>query len=106
METGTIISITGIILMIAGFTFVGYNDLEPTNYCLEREIKAHCFGLSSTGKTCYTLTKTTGGKRCTEGWKDIPTIFDLPQDISVEPIIKRTTGERFVCTSNGCIKEK
>ncbi len=51
---------------------LGFNTMpEPTHECHSRELKAYCFDLSSTGKTCYTLPAKTGGKRCTEGWQEI-----------------------------------
>ena len=44
---------------------------EPTHYCDSRELKAYCFSLSETLKTCYTLPNNKGGKRCSEGWKEL-----------------------------------
>jgi len=79
METRTILELTALLLVIAGFTTVGITTQDDTHYCLEREIKAYCYNLSSTMKTCYTLPGKVGGKRCIEEWKEIPFIIeDIP----------------------------
>ena len=72
MENQTKINAAFIIALIATWTYVGVSGVEPTHYCESRELKAYCSSLSSTSKTCYTLLAKTGGKRCTEGWKEIP----------------------------------
>ena len=92
------IAITAIILMLAGFTYIMIAGLEPTHYCLNKEIKAYCYNLSSTERTCYTLPAKTGGKLCDETWKEIPFIGILDQfqvQVSQE-------GNRLHCTSLGC----
>jgi len=64
-------------LSIALLVSLGFNTMpEPTHICHSRELQAHCFSLSSTEKTCYTLPNKTGGKRCTEGWDEIIQIQD------------------------------
>ena len=68
------LSITAIILMIVGFTYVGVNMQEPTHYCEAREITAHCEGFSKyynleNGKC---LNKVVGNKLCRTGWQEIP----------------------------------
>lgn len=72
METQTYINIGLILALISSFVYTGVQGEEPTHYCESRELIAHCFTLSTTLKTCYTLPARTGGKRCTEGWKEIP----------------------------------
>lgn len=104
METQTQINtVIGIILlMIAGYAIVGNTDLESTHYCEEREIKAYCYSLSSTMKTCYTEMNKTGGKRC-DVWKEIGTIENQPIEI---PIPNSVEGKIWTCPPNGvpCIK--
>ncbi len=74
MEKATVALIIATLALISNFTNIGLTDKEPTHYCESRELKAYCFDLSSTLKTCYTLPAKTGGKRCTETWKEIPLI--------------------------------
>ncbi len=71
MEKQKIFNVSIILIMIAGFTYVGLEDGEPTHFCESRGIKASCLSLSPTNKTCYNIEK---GFRCTEGWKEIPDI--------------------------------
>ena len=95
------LSITAIILMIAGFTYFGIATAEPTHYCLSKEIKANCLDFSSTGKTCYTLPDKTGGKRCDVPWQEIPFI---PSEVT--PEITSSSSSligRHHYTSEGCI---
>lgn len=75
VDTSTKQAIGVLLTMILGFTYFGLSDVEPTHYCLERELKAHCITLSSTAKTCYTLPANQGGKRCDQ-WKEIPFIIE------------------------------
>ena len=86
------LSIAAILLIILSFTQVGDTSLEPTHYCESRELKAYCYDLSSTSKTCYTQEDRTGGKRCTEGWKVIP----------IEIIQSTSSANRIHCDSKGC----
>jgi len=75
METKDYTIITLSILLLAS---VGLNVMPEPNYkCDSRELKAFCFDLSESGKTCYTLPKYTGGKRCTEGWKDLNKVSEI-----------------------------
>lgn len=85
-----------LLIAIIGFTYFGIAGMEPTHYCESREIKANCMDMSSTDKTCYTLPTKTGGKRCTEGWQDIP--FTIEE---VE-VISYPSSAGYVCYSNGC----
>lgn len=74
METSTkVLSvIVSLLVVIQGYQLVG--DIEPTHYCKSRDLKMGCLRLSSTNKTCY---NEDGGKRCTEGWKEIPEIYQI-----------------------------
>jgi len=94
------LTISAIIMMITGFVFVGYNDLEPTHACYSREIKAYCYDLSSTAKTCYTApaTKRIGGKRCTEAWTEIPFI----ETVSELSISRGSASKVNHCNREGC----
>ena len=91
------ISIAAILLVIASFFQVGDTSKEPTHYCESRELKAYCYDLSSTGKTCYTQEEKTGGKRCTEGWKEIPKEEETPQFKYIP-----SSAGKVHCTSKGC----
>ncbi len=91
-----------IVAIVALFTYVGIEGKEPTHYCESREIKAYCYDFSFTLKTCYTLPAKQGGKRCTEGWNEIPFIeSDIP---TVEPY---NSGNEWKCPKrpNPCIKQ-
>lgn len=79
------IAITAVIL--ATFAIVGNIDLEPTHYCESRELVAHCVSLSDSGITCYTLPGKTGGKRCSEGWKELSVKQPIPQTHSSNIIV-------------------
>ena len=89
------LALVGLLLYIASMMQVGDLDLEPNYYCEGRELKAFCYDLSSTGKTCYTQEGKIGGKRCTEGWKEIPKAEETPQATS--------GSSRDHCTSKRCV---
>jgi len=97
METQTIVnSVIGILLLIGGYAIVGDISLEPTHYCEENQIKAFCYSLSSTMKTCYTEMNSTGGKRC-DAWKKIG-------NVEVEPIIPTyQNSKQFLCNQVECV---
>ncbi len=80
MENKILTGIVALLVVLNGYQLIG--EREPNFYCEEREIKAYCYNLSSTMKTCYTLPSKQGGKRCSE-WKEIPFIE--------EEVIKPTT---------------
>ena len=90
-----------VMILIAGYLAVGDTSLEPNYYCEEREIKAFCYSLSSTMKTCYTEMNKTGGKRCSE-WKEIGNL----EEINITPI--GPYGDEWLCPpkteANECIK--
>lgn len=98
VETQTKINavIGAIILLIGGYAVVGDDSLEPTHYCEERAIKAYCYSLSSTMKTCYTEMNKTGGKRC-DIWKEIGGIESGPY------IPKQSNVKQWLCNQTGCI---
>lgn len=84
---------TMITLSLALIVSLGFNVMpEPTHTCESRELQAYCFDLSSTGKTCYTLPGSTGGKRCTEGWNEINKIN----------IQKEISAKQWLCSVDGC----
>ena len=90
--------ITGILLTILVFAIVGDTDLEPTHYCLNKEIKAFCYELSDSKVTCYTQPEKTGGKQCRGGqWEEIPKEEETPQ------IKYKSPSGNIHCTSKGCI---
>ena len=97
MNTQAVINTGVIIAMIALFGYVGVEGKEPTHYCESRELTAHCYDLSSTMGTCYTLPAKTGGKRCSEGWKEIP----LP---SKAETYSYGSGKKWLCDQNKCTK--
>ena len=107
MEAQTKIN-TGVILSIlAMWTYVGVIDLNPNYYCESRELTAHCYSLSSTNKTCYTLPSNQGGKRCTEGWRSFSaTITNDPNQHIYEQ--SSVEGTQWKCSADpyGCIKIK
>ncbi len=89
------LSITAIILMIVGFTYVGVNMQEPTHYCEEKKITNNCFSLSGgLGTRCYTNPTKTTWKVCSEGWKEIPS--------PVSFTATRNEVTRLHCNSEGC----
>ena len=80
-------------LSIVLLVSLGFNIMpEPTHQCDSRELKAYCFDLSSTGKTCYTLPNYSGAKRCTEGWKEIYR----------EIIITKHLYKQYLCDTKEC----
>ncbi len=86
----------GILLLIASFVQVGDTSLEPTHYCLNKEIKAYCYSLYDSKVTCYTQPEKTGGKQCRGGqWEEISEEEEIPQ-------ITKSTSGRLHCTSKGC----
>ena len=74
MENQTIVNIgLGTLLaLILTFQIVGDINLSPTHYCEDKQIKAFCYGISSTNKTCYTQINNGGAKLCSSLWKIIP----------------------------------
>jgi len=104
MENQTRINIIFILALIATFVYVGETDEfgvpinEPTHECRDKETKAYCYELTSSGKTCYTLPGRKGGKRCLiePYWEDIPveTITQIPSQV--------TSSNTFPCTKDGC----
>ena len=90
--TYTMIGLSLVLLVSLGFNAMP----EPTHKCDSRELEAYCFDMSSTGKTCYTLPSYTGGKRCTEGWKEIEYIDpDIPT---------KNSGKKWLCNQYDCVK--
>ena len=86
----------GILFVVASFLQVGDPDLEPTHYCLNKEIKAYCYELSDSKVTCYTQPERTGGKQCRGGqWELIPK--------ETKPEYKTSSSGRVHCTSKGCV---
>ena len=98
METQTKINsaIAVILILIGGYAVVGDESLEPTHYCESREIKAFCYSLSSTMKTCYTEMNKTGGKRC-DIWKEIG---QVEVNDAVNDSVKSL---REICSQIGCV---
>lgn len=74
MENQTIVNIglVSLLVLILTFQIVGDINLEPTHYCEDKQIKAFCYTLSSTNKTCYTQINNGGAKLCYSLWKPIP----------------------------------
>ena len=74
MENQTKINIGLLIALIATWSYVGLEGLEPTHYCESREVTSHCFDLSSGDEPyrCYTNPTLTSWKTCSGGWDEIP----------------------------------
>lgn len=84
-------------LSIALLVSLGFNTMPaPTHYCDSRELKAYCFDLSSTGKTCYTLPNFVGGKRCTEGWKE------FIKEKQNTQLVTSSIYKQWKCNNDGC----
>lgn len=66
----TMIALTAVMLVSLGFNAMP----EATHYCDITQMKAYCFDLSATSKTCYTLPAKTGGKQCSTVWQKIPLV--------------------------------
>lgn len=86
-----------IFALIGSFTYTGVGGLEPTHYCEDRELTAHCMELSSTAKTCYTLPAKTGGKRCTSLWIETPTNQEPIKIIPVNTIVNKWQCSNIEC---------
>lgn len=79
--------ITLTILLSLGYENLS-DDKNPTHYCEDRQLMAHCFSISPTSKTCYQFPGHLGAKRCSSLWKfiasaSIPTpepFYDYTQD--------------------------
>lgn len=105
-QTKINVALVSILLLVAGYAVVGNAGLEPTHYCEEKEIKAFCYSLSSTMKTCYTEIDKSGGKRC-DIWKEIGEAEAEPIQIIEGPIIApNMEGSIWSCAPAGCIKIK
>ncbi len=91
MENQTKLNIAVILTLIATLTYVGVSEMTdtPTHYCEERQIKAYCYELSSTMKTCYTLPGKIGGKRC-DIWKEIP-------EPEITEVSSGYSGKEYIC---------
>jgi len=97
METQTIINSALILALITTWSYVGISGLEPTHYCEDREITAYCYKLSSTNKSCYTVSITEGQKICSNGWKEIPIKIFSEKNISYDKV-----GIQYICGKYGC----
>ncbi len=94
-----IVAVAIIILAIESYNYYGPLDLEPTHYCLNKEIKAYCYDLSDSKVTCYTQPERTGGKQCRGGqWELIPEI-----EKEIEKASGTLSTNRLHCTSKGCV---
>jgi len=51
----------------------------------------NCVSLSSTNKTCYTLSNRKGGNFCSEGWNIVK---EIPKSIKLN---------RYICDYNSCV---
>ena len=91
-KTYTIITLSAVLLVSLGFNVMP----EPTHRCDSRELKAYCFDLSSTGKTCYTLPEKIGGKRCIEGWNEIE-LLKPTNDYQI------SNAKQWECNQKECI---
>ena len=98
MENQTIANILLTLAIIGAFIYVGETDEfgvpinEPTHECRDKEIKAYCYSISSSGITCYTQPDKTGGKQCRGGqWEEFSVI-----------VSGTYSGNREHCNSKGC----
>ena len=100
MADSTVIAISSLLILIAGFAVVGITTQQPSHYCLDKQIKAYCYSLSSTAKTCYTLPSNTGGKLCGAAWELIP--FIKEEVPTFEPLSRGTGARKFKCDMTSC----
>lgn len=106
MDKASAVSAAIIITMITGFLIIGV--IEPTHYCEDRQIKAHCYSLSSTNKTCYTVPENIGGKRCSSLWKEIPSVFYENSDAQNNIYIENEQNKEvksWICAPDGCVSK-
>lgn len=102
-----------IILSVSLLASLGLNVMpEPTHYCDVREVTAHCFSLSESGKTCYTLPEKIGGKRCLEApyWQEIPTPEQSTQLVVTQLVVIAYTDQgKYFCDGVGieaiCVRD-
>jgi len=103
-----------IVLPVALLVSLGFNIApEPNYYCEVKQLTAHCFSLSSTSKTCYTIPNKLGGKICDSLWLEIPKVEELVKiDLSQCPqvlVIAYTNEGKFFCNKIGkdakCIED-
>lgn len=93
-----------LVLLISTWTYFGVLDQEANYYCESKQIKAYCFELSSTAKTCYTnpveswATEGKGGKRCTDGWKIIPVVPESRESVG------NIWGKQYKCDQVECVE--
>ncbi len=96
MENKILTGIVALLVILQGYDLVG--DIDPTHYSESLQEKRYCDRLSSTENTCYPYPETTMGKKfSSDGWKEIP-LFQKPISIQVSE-----SGEKYICSSNGCI---
>ena len=92
---------TIIVLSAVLLASIGFNAMpDSTHYCESRELKAYCFEISSTMKTCYTLPNKAGGKICSDLWKEIPD--EAEQAVVQSPyVIAYTDNGKWFCDKVG-----
>ena len=91
---------TMVVLSIALLASLGFNVMpEATHYCEERELKAYCFSLSDTLKTCYTLPAKQGGKRCLKGWQKVEGELEIESKLKYQ----QQKEVKYLCDNNNCI---
>lgn len=95
MKTQKIINVGLIIALLTTWGYIGVADKQPNYYCDDLQVKAHCYDISSTGGTCYTLPAKTGGKRCLSVWQEIPII---PKEII------GNNPNQWLCNNIKCIQ--
>ena len=104
MENQTKINIGVILMLIAGFTYLGVSPdspeyKDPTHYCEDKQTKMYCESLSKYYKlpNGKCINHDYGNKLCRSGWEEIPKI-----EIPKVQYLDKKTGMKEFCTPIGC----
>ena len=98
--------VSATLVVLVGLGFLAFND-NPTHFCEDRNMMAHCYELSGTGKTCYTLPTYKGGKRCSSIWQGIettPIILEGVKKIETNDFTRDPDGVH--CYTKGDLRRK
>ena len=105
---------TMVLLSVALLASLGLDvQPEPTHYCDDRQLVAHCYDLSSTKRTCYTLPAKQAGKLCGAAWQLIPNevieIREFKNVTELVNVVAYTDNGKYFCDKVGidanCVKD-